>query len=137
MLINRTVIKLWVESFLNSEESETDRHIEDFTIVPIPKSGWIICAFNIFDIIKEYYPSLQVIVLIHQKCRSKNLCSVKSSLLRGLYTPPSIILYKGELNSILFDDVTYSNSISIQFNMNAYVRNDNDEWDVFLTELRD
>ena len=135
ILINKNIVKQWVESFLDSKNNEMDKHIDDLIDTPIPKSGWIVCAFKIFTLIKNSYPNLQVIMLIHQKCRSNNLLSVKATQLRGLYTPPSIILYRGPLNSMLCDNVVYSESISNQFNMNAYIRNEDDEWEVFLTDF--
>ena len=93
-------------------------------------------SLNIHDTIKELYPDLKVIVLIYQNCRYKDLVSVNTSLLKGVYTPPVIILYKGSLSSVLFDDAVYSDSVSRQFNMNAYVRDDFDLGDccVFLTK---
>lgn len=134
ILINRNTIKQWVESFVNSDNNETDKHIDDFAVTSVPKNKWIMYAINIYTFIKEYYPDIKVIVLIHQKCRYKELCSVKASQFKDVFTPPSIILYKGALSSVLFDDVIYSDSISNKINMNAYIRNDNGEWDVFLTE---
>ena len=136
MLINRNVIKQWVESFIHSDERETDRHIDDLGVTSIHKREWIMYSLNIHDTIKELYPDLKVIVLIYQNCRYKDLVSVNTSLLKGVYTPPVIILYKGSLSSVLFDDAVYSDSVSRQFNMNAYVRDDFDLGDccVFLTK---
>ena len=54
IFINRNTIKQWVESFVNSDNNETDKHIDDFAVSSVPKNKWIM-----------YYVFLHILIFIH------------------------------------------------------------------------
>lgn len=133
MLINKSYLMNWVDKFINSKEIEVDMHIDDIIGQSIHKKNWIDVALQLFNLVTLTRKQIHTFVLIRQKTKNRGIEVVNTSQLRGIVTPPSIILYKGSQESVLFDNSFYSVSISNQFNVPAYVHYDSDyECDVFI-----
>ncbi len=133
ILINNDCLIEWVNEFVQSEQKEIDKHIDDILGFTIHKAEWIKTAIQIYRTITAVDSDIRAFALIRQRVKNKQIYEVNTSQLKGIMMPPTIILYKEHQNSVLFEDCLYSASISKQFHLPAYVHYDYEgECDVYL-----
>lgn len=132
-LINNTYLQGWVNEFLLPERIEADKHIDDILGLMLLKAKWIETAIQIYHAILAFDSGVRAFVLIRQKTGNATIETVNTAQLIGIMMPPTIILYKCNQESVLFEDCLYSPPISKQFNLPAYVHYDSDgECDVYI-----